>query len=119
MFQTSTEPDPLKKFIGVDLSDSGNDKTIFSLIEDGILISQKASQVQMNWEKDSKLPMGKLITNELVEFAQRNGIDQRLASHIAVEINGVGASVRDFFFHKIRLLSKGDMPLKELWKKKK
>ncbi len=96
VFQTSTEPDPMKKFIGVDLSDSGNDKTIFSLIEDGILISQKASQVQMNWEKDSKLPMGKLITNELVEFAQRNGIDQRLASHIAVEINGVGASVRDF-----------------------
>ena len=40
--------------------------------------------------------MGRLITDELVEFAQRNGIDQRLASHIAVEINGVGASVRDF-----------------------
>ena len=76
---------------------TGNsDKTIFSLIEDGILVSQKASQVQMNWEKDSKLPMGRLITDELVEFAQRNGIDQRLASHIAVEINGVGASVRDF-----------------------
>ena len=66
------------------------------MIEDGILVSQKASQVQMNWEKDSKLPMGRLITDELVEFAQRNGIDQRLASHIAVEINGVGASVRDF-----------------------
>ena len=96
VFQTSTEPNPLKKFIGVDLSDSGKDKTIFSLIEDGILISQKASTVQMNWEKDSKLPMGRLITDELVEFAQRNGIDQRLASHIAVEINGVGASVRDF-----------------------
>lgn len=95
-FQTSTDPDPLKKFIGVDLSDSGKDKTIFSLIEDGILISQKASQVQMNWEKDSKLPMGRMIADELVEFAQRNGINQRLASHIAVEINGVGASVRDF-----------------------
>lgn len=96
VFQTSAEPNPLKKFIGVDLSDSGKDKTIFSLIEDGILISQKASTVQMNWEKDSKLPIGKLITNELVEFAQRNGIDQRLASHIAVECNGVGTSVRDF-----------------------
>ena len=83
-------------FIGVDLSDSGKDKTIFSLIKNGILMNQKASNVQMNWEKESKLPMGRLITDELVEFAQRNGIDQRLASHIAVEINGVGASVRDF-----------------------
>lgn len=83
-------------FIGVDLSDSGKDKTIFSLIKDGVLMSQKASEVQMNWEKDSKMPMGKLITNELVEFAQKNGIDQKYASHIAVEINGVGASVRDF-----------------------
>lgn len=83
-------------FIGVDLSDSGKDKTIFSLIKNGVLINQKASSVQMNWEKDSKLPMGRLITDELVEFAQRNGIDQRLASRIAVEINGVGASVRDF-----------------------
>lgn len=84
------------KFIGVDLSDKGNDKTIFSLMDGGVLVSQKASSVQMNWEKDSKLPMGRLITDELVEFAQRNGIDQRSASHIAVEINGIGASVRDF-----------------------
>lgn len=90
------QTEAMNRFIGVDLSDSGKDKTIFSLIEDGILVSQKASQVQMTWEKDSKLPMGRLITDELVEFAQRNGIDQRLASHIAVEINGVGASVRDF-----------------------
>lgn len=89
------EPHNGEIFIGVDLSDSGEDKTIFSLMKNGVLIRQKISSVQMNWEKDSKLPMGKMITNELVEFAQRNGIDQRLANHIAVEVNGVGASVRD------------------------
>lgn len=89
------EPHDGEIFIGVDLSDSGSDKTIFSLMKNGVLIRQKVSSVQMNWEKDSKLPMGKMITNELVEFAQRNGIDQKLASHIAVEVNGVGASVRD------------------------
>ena len=83
-------------FIGVDLADSGGDRTVFSLMKKGVLINQKLSTVQMNWEKDSKLPMGRLVTDELVEFAQRNGIDQRLARHIAVEINGVGASVRDF-----------------------
>ena len=91
-----SESDKNECFIGVDLSDSGKDKTVFSLIKNGVLVSQKFSSVQMNWEKESKLPMGRLITDELVEFAQRNGIDQRLASHIAVEINGVGASVRDF-----------------------
>lgn len=89
------EPHNGEIFIGVDLSDSGSDKTIFSLMKNGVLIRQKVSSVQMNWEKDSRLPMGKMITNELVEFAQRNGINQRLASHIAVEVNGVGASVRD------------------------
>ena len=90
------ESDPKNKFIGVDLSDSGKDKTIFSLIDNGVLVSQKASNVQMTWEKDSKLPIGRLITDELIEFAQRNGISQQMASQIAVEINGVGASVRDF-----------------------
>ena len=95
-FQLPKKTEAVNKFIGVDLSDSGKDKTIFSLIDNGVLVSQKASQVQMTWEKDSKLPMGRLITDELVEFAQRNGIDQKMASHIAVEINGVGASVRDF-----------------------
>lgn len=82
-------------FIGCDISDLGSDKTVFSLIKNGVLVSQKASSVQMNWEKDSKLPMGRMIADELVEFAQRNGINQRLANHIAIETNGVGASVRD------------------------
>lgn len=82
-------------FIGCDISDLGSDKTVFSLIKNGVLLSQKASSVQMNWEKDSKLPMGRMIADELIEFAQRNGINQRLASHIAIETNGVGASVRD------------------------
>lgn len=90
------ESSPENTFIGVDLADSGGDFTVFSLIKNGVLVSQKQSSVQMNWEKDSRLPMGRLITDELVEFAQRNGIDQRLASHIAVECNGIGNSVRDF-----------------------
>lgn len=89
------ESSPENIFVGCDISDMGSDKTVFSLIKNGVLVNQKPSTVQMNWEKDSKLPMGKMIANELVEFVQRNGIDQRLASHIAIETNGVGASVRD------------------------
>lgn len=90
------ESSPENTFVGVDLADSGNDFTVFSLIKNGVLTSQKKSSVQMNWEKDSRLPMGRLVTDELVEFAQRNGVDQRLASHVAVECNGIGNSVRDF-----------------------
>lgn len=90
------ESSPEHTFVGVDLADSGGDFTVFSLMKNGVLVSQKRSSVQMNWEKDSRLPMGRMVADELVEFAQRNGIDQRLASHIAVECNGIGNSVRDF-----------------------
>ena len=84
------------KFIGVDLADVGKDKTIFSLMDNGVLIDQRESKVQMNWDNNSRLPMGRMVADELVEFAQRNGFTQHTASHIAVEVNGVGASVRDF-----------------------
>lgn len=83
------------KFIGVDVADTGKDKTIFSLIDNGVLVNQKASHTQMNWEKGSSLPLSRLMADELIEFAQRNGFTQRECSHIAVECNGVGAGIRD------------------------
>lgn len=90
------KPDIFDKYIGVDLADVGKDHTIFSLMENGVLIDQRESRVQMNWDKHSKLPMGRLVADELVEFAQRNGFTQNTARQIAIETNGVGASVRDF-----------------------
>ena len=90
------KPNVFDKFIGVDLADVGKDHTIFSLMENGVLIDQRESHVQMNWDSNSKLPMGRLVADELVEYAQRNGFTQTTASQIAVEVNGVGASVRDF-----------------------
>lgn len=95
-FELPSTQDADNKYIGVDVADLGKDHTIFSLIDNGILVSQKTSSVQMNWDKGSKLPMGRMLADELVEFAQRNGITQHLSSHIAVETNGVGASIRDF-----------------------
>ena len=84
-----------EKFIGVDLADKGGDKTIFSLIDNGVLTSQRRSNVQMNWVQGSELPMSRLVADELIEFAQRNGFTSRDAKHIAVECNGVGVGVRD------------------------
>ena len=83
------------KFIGVDVSDKGGDATVFSLIDHGVLITQKQSSVQLNWDSKSELPLSRLIADELVEFAQRNGFTQRNAKNIAVECNGVGVGVRD------------------------
>lgn len=78
------------KVIGVDVSDAGRDRTVFSLIDNGVLVAQKCSNVQMNWDRNSEEPLSYLIANELIEFAQRNGFQQANAKNIAVESNGVG-----------------------------
>lgn len=83
------------KFIGCDISDKGGDKTVFSLIDNGVLITQKKSSVQMQWDNTSEAPLSRLIADELIEFAQRNGFTQQTCRHIAVECNGVGVGVRD------------------------
>ena len=83
------------KYIGVDVADHGKDKTIFSLIENGVLTNQKYCNVQMTWDENSELPLSRLMADELIEFAQRNGFTQREARHIAVECNGVGVGIRD------------------------
>lgn len=94
-FKLPEPSEKFNKFIGCDVADGGKDHTVFSLIDNGILISQKISQVQMNWDKTSKLPLSRLMADELIEFAQRNGFTQRESSHIAVECNGVGVGIRD------------------------
>ena len=91
-------PQPSENFnkvIGVDVSDAGRDRTVFSLIDNGVLVTQKCSEVQMNWDRNSEEPLSYLIANELIEFAQRNGFQQVNAKNIAVESNGVGVGVRD------------------------
>lgn len=91
-------PQPSENFnkvIGVDVSDAGRDRTVFSLIDNGVLVIQKCSNVQMNWDRKSEEPLSYLIANELIEFAQRNGFQQANAKNIAVESNGVGVGVRD------------------------
>ena len=91
-------PQPSEKFnkvIGVDVSDKGSDKTVFSLIDNGVLVAQKFSSIQMNWDRNSEEPLSYLIANELIEFAQRNGFQQVNARNIAVESNGVGVGLVD------------------------
>lgn len=89
------QTDKFEKYIGVDVADGGKDHTVFSLINNGVLITQKTSSVQMNWEKGSSLPLSRLMADELIEFAQKNGFTPKTARNIAVETNGVGVGIRD------------------------
>lgn len=90
----SSRPDytPVRRFIGVDVADKGKDKTIVSLIENGVLIMQKRLNVDTTGEK----PISELYSLELIKFAQQHGFTPKEASKIALEGNGVGVGMRDF-----------------------
>lgn len=81
-----------KKYIGVDVADKGKDKTIASLIVDGVLTRQKRLNVPTTGEK----PISELYALELIKFAQQEGFTIREARQIAIESNGVGVGMRDF-----------------------
>lgn len=76
---------------------TGNsDATIFTLIDNGCVVAQHRSKVQMNWDSKSELPISRMIADELIEFAQRNGFTIQNAKNIALECNGIGNGARDF-----------------------
>lgn len=79
------------KFIGVDVADKGKDKTVATLMVDGVIITQKELEIDRTGEK----PLSYLYANELIKFAQQNGFNSSLARNIAVEGNGVGVGIRD------------------------
>lgn len=81
-----------KKFIGVDVADKGKDKTIVTLIDDGILKEQRRLQVNTTGER----AISEAYALELIKYAQQNGFDSSLARNIAIESNGVGVGMRDF-----------------------
>ena len=84
------EIEPGDRFIGVDVADTGKDRTIFSLIEGKMLVEQIEVQV------DKTEAIGEQIAKKLIEYAEKNGIPKEKASRIGVDVLGVGASTRDF-----------------------
>ncbi len=83
-----------EKFIGVDIADTGEDNTIISLIEKGIITEQQKIIV------DKNEAIGEQVALEIIKFAQLRGIDGRNAKQIGIDANGVGASTRDFLRSK-------------------
>jgi hypothetical protein len=85
------------KWIGVDVADKGKDKTIATLIVDGVITVQKSLDIKMSEEemKNTDKPISYLYTDELIKFAQQNGFTANQAKMIAIEGNGVGVGMRD------------------------
>ena len=84
------------RHIGVDVADKGKDKTIVSLIENGVLVQQRRLNVDTTGEK----PISELYSLELIKFAQQHGFTSAMAKQIAIEGNGVGVGMRDFMRSK-------------------
>lgn len=81
------------RFIGVDVADKGKDRTVYTLIKNGVIITQKVSDISL--DSSSEQPMSRLLSDELIQFAQNNGFTQANAKNIAIETNGVGVGMRD------------------------
>lgn len=94
-YEMPKQGEKFEKYIGIDVADKGSDATVFSLISNGVLVAQKKSKVQMNWNEKDERPMSLLMADELINFALRNGFTAQTARHIAVETNGVGVGIRD------------------------
>ena len=82
------------RYIGVDIADTGSDKTVMSLVEKNVLIEQRLVTV------DKAEAIGEQIALEIIKYAQQNGLDNRTAKQIGIDANGVGASTRDFLRSK-------------------
>lgn len=90
------EPEEFNKFIGVDVSDKGKDKTIASLIESGVVTAQQ----YLGYDINNPTPISEQLALGLIKFAQQNGFDNSKAKNVAIEGNGVGVGMRDFMKSK-------------------
>ncbi len=88
------QAEKFSKYIGVDVADKGKDQTIATLIDNGIIVTQKELKLS-DEDKASEKPLSLLLADELIKFAQQNGFTASLARNIAVEGNGVGVGIRD------------------------
>lgn len=91
------ESQTFNKFIGVDVADKGNDDTVATLIDSGVVVAQKVLDIKMTPDemRTTDKPISYLYALELIKFAQQNGFTAQQAKNIAIEGNGVGVGMRD------------------------
>ena len=77
------------KFIGVDVADKGGDETIATVIDNNIVIEQKA----LHADSKSMVPIARQYADELEKLAIKYGFTKNDAKRIAIEKNGVGVGL--------------------------
>lgn len=77
------------KVIGVDVADSGKDRTVVCLIENGVLTDIQP----LNIDKEADKPISRLYAEQLIQYAIRHGFTQNEARRIGIEDNGVGQAL--------------------------
>lgn len=95
---TDEKPDAevSKLYIGVDVADKGNDKSVLSLIEDDTL----TDQIEIDVDLESQIPISHQIGYEVIKYAQQHGMSASNAKQIAYDEVGIGAALRDYFKSK-------------------
>ena len=88
------EGTPFNKHIGVDVADKGNDNTIATLEDNGVITTQK-KLILTDDDRKSERPLSYILADQLIKFAQQNGFTPAYAKNIAIEGNGVGVGIRD------------------------
>lgn len=82
--------------IGVDVADVGNDSSVISIVQNNILIKQKEINLKESGiGKNSKVDVGDFLATKIINQAQTLGLTSKDAKRITIEVNGVGASLRD------------------------
>lgn len=81
-----------KKYIGVDVADKGKDRTVVSLIDNGVLVDQRVLDIG---RIDPEAPISRLYADKLEQYAVNHGFKKQYSKNIWIEDNGVGAGLRD------------------------
>jgi hypothetical protein len=81
---------------GIDVADVGGDDTMLTIIKDKIVYRQVKLGLTLD-KTDKSLPIGDELGKEAMEFLRKYGITKSNSKQVTIEINGVGASMRDYF----------------------
>lgn len=81
--------------IGVDVADVGADSNVISVLRGGVLIEQEKFNLHY-LKSNQEIAIGEEVAKRVIRKAKKLGLTERDAKRICVEVNGVGASARDF-----------------------
>jgi phage terminase large subunit len=77
-------------FIGVDLADGGQDSTVITLLEAGVIVHQEEIAI----DRSSDIDPGEQNALGIIKYAQQHGFKSKDANRIAIDGVGIGTATR-------------------------